>query len=157
MSVTSKTVRRATVDDIDEIDKANRAMLPENYSTDFYKQFFSSNACCNFVVVDANGEFAGYILATAEIDAKKQLIGHIYSIAVYPKHQRKGFATLLLNSVEQDLKERFPAIKYISLNVRKSNKAATLLYCKHDYNRAKVEKAYYKNKVEDGLLMKKYL
>ena len=42
----------AKTDDIEAIDRCNRALLPENYPREFYESFFASDYCFNFVVRD---------------------------------------------------------------------------------------------------------
>lgn len=170
-------IRVATRADIKDIDKANRAMLPENYSLEFYESFFAMKDCCNFVidaddrnVVVSDGNkretspIAGYVLCCAEFDQKGQRIAHIYSIAVYERYRKRGFGTALLEAVESEMKRRHPLLAYIKLHVRKNtNSAALLFYCKNGYNNSKVVKGYYegaaggRRKKEDALLMKKPL
>ena len=101
--------------------------------------------------------FAGYVLATLNCDKKGQTNCHIISLAVYPEFQRRGFAHVLMQSVEAFVKERYPSTHHLVLHVRKHNKAAYNLYCKLQYGRTKVVKGYYTTPKEDAYEMKKYL
>ncbi len=161
-------VKKATIKDIKEIDRLNRASLKENYDQEFYDTFFALQNSSNFVIYarDVEGDqggtsgdrIAAYILSAAQMDNQQKMHLHVFSIAVDPLFQRKGFATMLLNAIEKDTMERFRGVRYISLHCRKStNKGAYLFYCKNKFNNAKTVKKYYMNPVEDALLMKKSL
>ena len=104
-----------------------------------------------------NAQLAGYVLATLNCDKKGQTNCHIISLAVYPEFQRRGFAHVLMQSVEVFVKERYPSTHHLVLHVRKHNKAAYNLYCKLQYGRTKVVKGYYTTPKEDAYEMKKYL
>jgi len=71
------------------------------------------------------------------------MTGHITSLAVLRTHRKRGIATMLMQCSQQEMYEVFAA-NYVSLHVRKSNRAAfhlytkTLAYAIHD-----VEKGYY--------------
>merc|ERR1712130_1082551 len=69
--------------------------------------------------------------------------GHITSLSVLRTHRKRGIATALMRRSQQEMQNVFDA-EYVSLHVRKSNRAAfhlysiTLQYKVHD-----VEKGYY--------------
>lgn len=86
----------------------------------------------------------GYCLAKMEDDERAQpKHGHITSLSVLRTHRKRGIATSLMRRSQQEMEDVFKA-EYVSLHVRKSNKAAyhlysvTLAYEVHD-----VEKGYY--------------
>lgn len=174
------SVAQAT--DYQDIDACNRAMLKENYGKEFYDSLFASQSSCSFVLrvetepteknsLDSdsatvekvkvseeplkNTEFAGYVLAGLNYDAKGRIVCHIISLAVHKKFQRQGFARVLMQSVEAFIRNR--QVHHMILHVRKHNKAAYNLYTKLQYGRSKVVKAYYTNPKEDAYEMKKYL
>jgi len=70
-------------------------------------------------------------------------VGHITSLSVLRTHRKRGIATALMRRSQLEMAEVFDA-EYVSLHVRKSNRAAfhlykeTLQYAIHD-----VEKGYY--------------
>ena len=105
-----------------------------------------------WVAEDFNGKIVGYVLAKMEEEDNAanqnnnqpyQPHGHITSLAVLRTHRKRGIATLLMQRSQQEMYSVFNA-KYVSLHVRKSNRAAfhlytiTLKYEIHD-----VEKGYY--------------
>jgi len=156
-------LRRAGPMDIVAIDKCNRELLPENYPLSFYREFFDSPSCANFVVLDkTTGNLIGYVLSKAGVRLRTKddksgsvsgIEGHIYSLAVHSNHRRKGYARALMNAVENDLCQRYPALVFISLHVRDSNMSARQFYRSCNYVRVQIVKNYYGD--EHGVLMKK--
>lgn len=150
------TFRIGNIDDIPAIDKLNRKRLPENYPMQFWAMLIAASQSSCFVYEDENKEIIAYIVGAVEYNSKKQLNGHIYSIAVDEAHVRKGYATTLLSAFEQDLRNRFSIVSIV-LHVRKSNEVAISLYNKNGYFREKKVKGYYKSpgNSEDAYLMRK--
>lgn len=96
------------------------------------------------------------------LDDKNQLVGyagtwrvldeaHITTIAVKPEFQRKKIGEALLNKIVQDCYKN--EVKYITLEVRVSNKAAIGLYEKYGFKSLGTRKGYYQNNNEDALIM----
>ena len=70
------------------------------------------------------------------------------------EHLKKGIATLLLNTLEKELKAK--QTESIFLEVRTSNIPAINLYTKLNYNKISTRTKYYDN-LEDANIMKKDL
>eukprot|EP00567_Pseudictyota_dubia_P008742 CAMPEP_0197449436 /NCGR_PEP_ID=MMETSP1175-20131217/21509_1 /TAXON_ID=1003142 /ORGANISM="Triceratium dubium, Strain CCMP147" /LENGTH=136 /DNA_ID=CAMNT_0042981573 /DNA_START=296 /DNA_END=709 /DNA_ORIENTATION=+ len=69
--------------------------------------------------------------------------GHITSLAVLRTHRKRGIATALMRRSQLEMRDVFAA-KYVSLHVRKSNRAAFHLYTQTlKYEIHDVEKGYY--------------
>jgi N-alpha-acetyltransferase 10/11 len=71
------------------------------------------------------------------------MLGHITSLSVLRTHRKRGIATSLMRRSQCEMQEVFDA-EYVSLHVRKSNRAAFHLYketLQYDIN--DVEKEYY--------------
>eukprot|EP00560_Eucampia_antarctica_P007321 CAMPEP_0197828456 /NCGR_PEP_ID=MMETSP1437-20131217/5010_1 /TAXON_ID=49252 ORGANISM="Eucampia antarctica, Strain CCMP1452" /NCGR_SAMPLE_ID=MMETSP1437 /ASSEMBLY_ACC=CAM_ASM_001096 /LENGTH=126 /DNA_ID=CAMNT_0043429665 /DNA_START=297 /DNA_END=677 /DNA_ORIENTATION=- len=69
--------------------------------------------------------------------------GHITSLAVLRTHRKRGIATALMQRSQLEMHQVF-ASEYVSLHVRKSNRAAFHLYTqtlKYEIN--DIEKGYY--------------
>ena len=71
----------------------------------------------------------GYVLAKMEEDEAKSSVphGHITSLAVLRTHRKRGIATALMKRSQVEMAQVFGA-HYVSLHVRKSNRAAFHLY-----------------------------
>lgn len=96
-----------------------------------------------WVAEDFDGRIVGYVLAKMEEDEAQPKHGHITSLSVLRTHRKRGVATALMRRSQLEMQDVFDA-EYVSLHVRKSNRAAfhlysvTLRYQVHD-----VEKGYY--------------
>jgi N-alpha-acetyltransferase 10/11 len=97
-----------------------------------------------WVAEDFDGQIVGYCLSKMEEDERSPpKHGHITSLSVLRTHRKRGIATSLMRRSQQEMEDVFKA-EYVSLHVRKSNKAAfhlysqTLAYEVHD-----IEKGYY--------------
>jgi peptide alpha-N-acetyltransferase len=75
---------------------------------------------------DTDGSIVGYVLAKMEEDAA-EVHGHITSLAVLRSHRKLGLATKLMLAAERAMVDNFGAL-YVSLHVRRSNRAAIHLY-----------------------------
>lgn len=96
-----------------------------------------------WVAEDFDGKIVGYVLAKMEEDDSQPKHGHITSLSVLRTHRKRGIATELMRRSQQEMQQVFDAI-YVSLHVRKSNRAAFHLYSKTlSYKVHDVEKGYY--------------
>jgi [ribosomal protein S18]-alanine N-acetyltransferase len=76
---------------------------------------------------------------------------HINNLAVLPEYRRLGAATALLTRVLGDA-VRFGAVR-ATLEVRRSNEPARLLYERFGFTVAGVRRAYYTKPVEDAVVL----
>uniref|UniRef100_A0A7R9XZS4 N-acetyltransferase domain-containing protein n=1 Tax=Prasinoderma coloniale TaxID=156133 RepID=A0A7R9XZS4_9VIRI len=146
-------IRQATVDDLFAMQAANLWCLPENYQMKYYLYHFLSWPQLLYVAEDAAGAIVGYVLAKMEEDAKVPH-GHITSLAVLRTHRKLGLATRLMRAAHASMQEVFNA-EYVSLHVRKSNRAAFTLYTRAlEYEINGIEEKYYADD-EDAYDMRK--
>jgi len=95
------------------------------------------------VAEDHDGRVVGYVLAKMEEDEAKPPHGHITSLAVLRTHRKRGIATALMRRSQVEMEHVFGA-EFVSLHVRKSNRAAFHLYnetLKYEIN--DIERGYY--------------
>lgn len=105
-----------------------------------------------WVAEDFDGQIVGYCLAKMEEDEAPQQRsanspsprhGHITSLSVLRTHRKRGIATALMRRSQREMADVFDA-EYVSLHVRKSNRAAYHLYSVTlAYEVNDVEKGYY--------------
>ena len=157
------SIRIATVEDAEEMDRMNRLVLPENYPVEFWRSVIDHHTSSNFIIEEdttienEEGEHitkkkaVAYILAIVKYNNQKRLIGHVYSIGVLPEHRRKGYGKMLLEAIEKDFQAGWQ-VNSVTLHCRKDNKNAISFYHKCGYQRKKKVKGYY-GKGNDGLLM----
>uniref|UniRef100_H3ABA0 N-terminal amino-acid N(alpha)-acetyltransferase NatA n=1 Tax=Latimeria chalumnae TaxID=7897 RepID=H3ABA0_LATCH len=114
------------------------------------------NARLSYIAEDENGKIVGYVLAKMEEDPDDVPHGHITSLAVKRSHRRLGLAQKLMDQASRAMIENFNA-KYVSLHVRKSNRAALHLYSNTlNFQISEVEPKYYADG-EDAYAMKRDL
>ena len=139
-------IRRAVVDDLLGMQQCNLMCLPENYNLKYYFYHALSWPQLLYVAEDGpGGAIVGYVLAKMEDETVNaaEAHGHITSLAVLRSHRKLGVATKLMLATEADMRESFGA-KYVSLHVRRSNRAAIHLYkdtLKFEVN--DIERSYY--------------
>ncbi|OQR77363.1 N-alpha-acetyltransferase 10-like [Tropilaelaps mercedesae] len=124
------SIRCATTEDLMNMQHCNLLCLPENYQMKYYFYHGLSWPQLSYVAEDGRGEVVGYVLAKMEEEAERddaEPHGHITSLAVKRSHRRCGLAQKLMNQSSRAMVECFNA-KYVSLHVRRSNRAALHLY-----------------------------
>ncbi|KAK7206592.1 NatA N-acetyltransferase complex subunit Ard1 [Myxozyma melibiosi] len=152
-------IRQATIADITGMQNANLMNLPENYVFRYYLYHATTWPQASFVATDASGtKIVGYVLAKLEEEEQKDGVphGHVTSLSVMRTYRRMGLAGKLMELALRSLYECYGA-KFVSLHVRKSNRAALHLYrdtLKFDVK--EISKAYYGDG-EDAYAMQKDL
>lgn len=108
------------------------------------------NPLAHFLVAVAGGKTAGYIGA-------QEIAGECYitNLAVFPEYRRLGIAQALLAAAQNGAIER--GCRFITLEVRPSNRPAVALYSKNGFTAAGERRGFYQNPDEDALIMTKYL
>jgi peptide alpha-N-acetyltransferase len=96
-----------------------------------------------WVAEDFDCKIVGYVMAKMEEDDTQPKHGHITSLSVLRTHRKRGIATSLMRRSQMEMETIFCA-EYVSLHVRKSNRAAFHLYNETlAYEINDIEKAYY--------------
>ncbi|XP_057817837.2 N-terminal acetyltransferase A complex catalytic subunit NAA10 [Cryptomeria japonica] len=148
-------IRQATIDDLLAMQTCNLMCLPENYQMKYYFYHILSWPQLLYVAEDYNKKIVGYVLAKME-EESTECHGHITSLAVLRTHRKLGLATKLMSAAQRAMHEVFGA-EYVSLHVRKSNRAAFHLYTETlGYKINDVEAKYYADG-EDAYDMRKQL
>ncbi|CAG8630070.1 16798_t:CDS:2, partial [Dentiscutata heterogama] len=150
-------IRQATADDLLAMQNCNIMNLPENYQMKYYFYHLLSWPQLSFVAEDHKGRIVGYVLAKMEEDREEEPPhGHITSLSVMRTYRRLGIAEKLMTQAQKNMIEVFNA-QYVSLHVRKSNRAALHLYKDTlKFRIHEVEKKYYADG-EDAYAMRKDL
>lgn len=149
-------IRNARPDDLMNMQHCNLLCLPENYQMKYYFYHGLSWPQLSYIAEDEDGKIVGYVLAKMEEDPDDVTHGHITSLAVKRSHRRLGLAQKLMDQASRAMIENFGA-KYVSLHVRKSNRAALHLYSNTlNFQVSEVEPKYYADG-EDAYAMKRDL
>lgn len=101
------------------------------------------------------GEIMGFVIAdTFRPRRASRSMGKIITIDVAPTSQHSGLGSMLMSSIEAELKQA--GCDYVSLEVAVDNEPALRFYKKHGYSVLKTLPRYYLDSI-DGLLMGKRL
>ncbi|XP_026465620.1 N-alpha-acetyltransferase daf-31-like [Ctenocephalides felis] len=148
-------IRCAKPEDLMNMQHCNLLCLPENYQMKYYFFHGLSWPQLSYVAEDGKGKIVGYVLAKMEEEGEEKH-GHITSLAVKRSHRRLGLAQKLMNQASMAMVECFQA-NYVSLHVRKSNRAALNLYTNAlQFEVVEIEPKYYADG-EDAYSMKRNL
>jgi len=158
-------IRLLRPSDLPLIQHANLENLPENYFLKYYLYHALSWPQLSYVAVDVSRpkktpydypKIVGYVLAKMEEDPSEPCHGHITSLAVLRSHRKLGLATKLMSAAQAAMDQVFGA-EYVSLHVRRSNRAAFNLYTSTlGYQIHDIEAKYYADG-EDAYDMRKPL
>lgn len=150
-------IRCAKPEDLMNMQHCNLLCLPENYQMKYYFYHGLSWPQLSYVAEDEDGKVVGYVLAKMEEDPEDSVPhGHITSLAVKRSHRRLGLAQKLMEQASRAMVECFDA-QYVSLHVRKSNRAALHLYTNTlGFSICEIEPKYYADG-EDAYAMKREL
>ncbi|KAF9350947.1 N-alpha-acetyltransferase 10 [Mortierella sp. AD094] len=149
-------IREATLDDMIPMQNCNLHNLPENYQMKYYFYHSLTWPQLSYVAEDEKGRIVGYVLAKLEEDPAAEPHGHITSLSVMRTYRRLGVAEKLMTQSQNAMRDVFNC-KYVSLHVRKSNRAALQLYRDTlKFTVQDIEKKYYADG-EDAYACRKVL
>jgi len=141
------TIRAAAPADLDAIVEIERGSFGDPWSRAlFFDALFGKHTWFE-VAVGAGGELVGYIVAQIVADEAEVL-----NLAVAPARRRDGAGALLLNGVMAAARARGAIAVY--LDVRESNAAARALYARFGFAEVGRRRAYYREPVEDALMLR---
>lgn len=140
-------IERMEKSDVDNVYKIEEIAYGEHHwSKDSFYGELSNNLAHYFSAFDQNGQLVGYAGSWQVIDE-----AHITTLAVSNELKRNKVGEALLHKIIEACYNN--KIKYITLEVRKSNEAAIGLYEKYGFKSLGVRKGYYQNNNEDALIM----
>lgn len=114
-----------------------------------YINFYEMNKD-GFIVATNGNKISGYIVGYQVYENE----GRIFTLAVKKGYRSQGIGSELLNTILNLFHKK--GIKYVSLEVRRSNFRAQKLYSSMNFVPCWIEKGYYSDG-EDGIIMKTYL
>lgn len=144
-------VRRATPADLDRVAEIEHASFADPWTLDALATALGL-AHVRFLVAEqgagAELRLVGYVVALVMGDE-----GEIADVAVAPAARRAGVGGLLLDRVTEELGRC--GVRALYLEVRESNRAALGLYHGRGFQAVGRRRAYYRNPVEDALVLKR--
>ena len=138
-------VRPMTDEDIPAAARVEMECFPDPWSEDSLKGMLGGRGCYGWAIFDGE-EPAGYCLVQQVLDE-----GEILRIAVFNKFKRQGAAGCLL----EEIFKQNPETVFWNLEVREGNVPAVRCYEKFGFVALGIRKNYYKDPVENALVMQK--
>lgn len=108
------------------------------------------NPLAVFLAAELAGEVIGYAGMHCVLDE-----GYIANVAVAARHRREGVARALVESLIACGRDK--GLRFLTLEVRPSNRAAISLYRGLGFLKAGLRRRFYTDPAEDALLLTKYL
>lgn len=139
-------VREARSEDLEEVYRIETVCFGSDAYDPSLLLLYLNLSPDTFLVAEEGGTIVGYAIGLV----RKWNEAHVVSIAVHPKHRRKGVATALMRELLKRFSEK--GAKAVRLEVRVSNEAAIKLYEKLGFKKVGVIKRYYADG-EDAYLM----
>lgn len=140
------TVRRMTLDDLDDVTAIEAATFPTPWSQESFRQELERNVAARYLVAVKDERVIGYAGAWIILDES-----HITNIAIEEAERGHGYGRLLTTALMQYLSNLGAA--YATLEVRRSNLRAQNLYESLGFVRLGVRKRYYEDNREDAFIM----
>jgi ribosomal-protein-alanine N-acetyltransferase len=136
-------IRRLTYADLPQVVAIERRAFTTPWSLAmFVLELSKPSGICLAAVVET--ELAGYIVCS-----RYDTVWHVMNVAVDPDRRRRGIATALI----QALLDRIGDDAQVTLEVRRSNAGAVLLYERFGFRTAGVRPRYYADNGEDAVIM----
>ncbi len=146
-SINSVTIKRMSPEDIDGVIEIEaKAYGPHHWSKDSFLQELNNELAWYYSLFDEKGKLAAYAGTWHILEE-----AHITNIAVDSDYRRRGYGEALLKHILDDCYKEM--IKYLTLEVRVSNKAAIGLYKKYGFTSFGIRKKYYQDNDEDAMIM----
>lgn len=144
MEIKILPMKKSDVDNVISIEAS--AYGEHHWSKESFLNELSNDLARYYCAFDLDGNLVGYAGCWQILEET-----HITNIAVSPEFRRKHIGERLLQRIIDDCYEN--KAKYITLEVRTSNKAAINLYEKYGLKSLGIRKGYYQNNNEDALIM----
>ena len=144
MEIKIQSMQKSDLDSVINIEE--KAYGEHHWSKDSFMNELSNDLARYYSVFNEQEELIGYAGCWQILEEV-----HITNVAVSPEYRRKKIGEALLKQIIDDCYKN--KAKYITLEVRVSNKAAISLYEKYGFKSLGVRKGYYQNNNEDALIM----
>ena len=142
-------VRPVRADDLDQVVAIERQSFSDPWSAQAFMPFIGASNC-EFRVAEEGRRVVGYMVALV-IGEEAEIL----NIAVAPPERGRGIAATLMDDALARLRER--QVRAVYLEVRDGNARARVLYESRGFSEAGRRRRYYREPVEDALILTKQL
>jgi ribosomal-protein-alanine N-acetyltransferase len=137
----------ASAKDLDDVLAIEEASFTNPWTRDMYlAELENEGVSYCYLARNADRQVVGFCSFWRVVDEL-----HINNLAVLPQHRRAGVATALLGYVFRE-GARLGAVR-ATLEVRRSNDSARLLYERFGFSVAGTRRSYYTKPVEDAIVL----
>lgn len=144
------SVREMTEGDISKVAELETRLFSDSWSKSSLRSSLAQENVKMIVAVSEEKQILGYHIFYMSLDE-----GDVARIAVHPEFRRLGIGEQLLEWMWNYCRE--VEIVRVLLEVRESNASAIALYQKHGFISLGMRKGYYKEPLENGVIMEKTL
>lgn len=141
-------IRQAAESDLPVFAEIERECIAEPWSVESFRAEYNA-AGAVFLAAERDGVICGFLTASSVLDEV-----NINNVAVREECRRSGIGERLLCALEEQV-SGFAAV--INLEVRESNLPAIALYKKRGYIQNGLRKNFYRQPVENAMLMSKMI
>ncbi|HEY8463388.1 MAG TPA: ribosomal protein S18-alanine N-acetyltransferase [Bacillota bacterium] len=135
------------VEDLEGVLEIENASFTTPWSRNsFLHEILENERAVYLVAKDKLGMVCGYVGMWVIFDE-----GHITNLAVHPLYRNRGIGSMLLKQLVEACREY--GVRFLTLEVRRSNLVAQKLYNKHGFVQMGVRRRYYLDNNEDALIM----
>jgi len=135
-----------TVAHLDEVLEIERLSFTDPWTRAMFRSELEVAAHTYGRIAIEDNRVVGYLLAVLIPDE-----AHLGNLAVHPRSRRRGVAQRLLDDLVQT--SRMRGVRRVTLEVRESNAVARKFYATNDFMDIAIRKNYYRNPVEDAIVM----
>lgn len=139
-------VRPLTIARLDEVLAIERVSFSDPWSREMFRSELVLGGGTYARLAERDGVLVGYLCAVLVADE-----AHLGNLAVDPSERRQGVAQLLLDDLLEAARGR--RARRVTLEVRESNQEARKFYYKNDFIDVAIRKNYYRNPIEDAIVM----
>ena len=138
------SLRRLTYSDLPQVIAIERLSFPTPWSLAmFVLELSKPSGICLAATLD--GRVVGYLVCS-----RYDAVWHLMNVCVDPDHRRSGIAAALLTRLLERIDD--PDAQ-LTLEVRRSNDPAIVLYERFGFRAAGLRRRYYQDTGEDALIM----
>jgi len=141
-------IRRLTYADLPQVVAIERRSFSTPWSLAMFVLELSkpSGICLAAEVVEDDArELAGYMICS-----RYDTVWHVMNVSVDPDRRRRGIASALLSALLEWIDD---PEAHVTLEVRRSNGGAIVLYARFGFRSAGVRRRYYQDNGEDAVIM----
>ncbi len=140
------TIKPMRVEDIGDVLAIEQMSFPTPWPRDAYHHELRENRLACYLVAREMQQIVGYAGMWVILDE-----AHVTTIAVAPLHRRRRIGERLLVALIDEAMKR--GARWVTLEVRKSNLGAQVLYRKYGFKDIGIRKGYYSDNREDAIVM----